>query len=834
MAAYSTLKNYIDEYITTNGQGDITGAILNDVLKSIVNSFGADYLWAGFASPSTNPGSIDQQVFFIALEAGTYTNMGNFTVPEGITVIYWDTAWHCRVLTKNNNFYLNKIGFIGDGTNLVTQRYDNILLPNHTYKFKVITTSYAYPSELTSSQFIFWLATFNGNTEVRRIAAVNAGGTILSEYTLILGDTVPQTLQIAGRANAGVEVAILIEPAIDQQPTSGSNHLVESGGTADMIWANRAAVKNGYFDIHGYVQTNGSLHYGDTAFLTTGFVQFDRTQPITYKGDSGNQYVNVIAFYDKNKQYIAGSGISNIDTLGREQVHTIESADIPADAVYFAASSKVIQTSSFVEFKTLDVPMGVISGIQDDLRSIHTSIENVIGTNLGYNVFNPNVITDQKYIYPSNGTERNASTAYPSFISGYIDVTGFESINIVLNTGSLDGAYGYAFYDASYNIIAYGVSARLIARNDQNKNAKYFRFSQPTSKLNLLSVYIATHAIRKSLNDLSLISRQPNGLYANGITINADASTTIITETLTNYDWQLAMSCDITTLSSYVRVQKGNTDYGSSYIDIYSNKVLECYIPNGRTKEYQLGFTLGATFGVILTSTKGHVYLTIVSNAGVFHQELLYFDGTRNIVVSNGTGNSALLVNNASVNYTKGFNYKVALFGDSYAHERWGNVSGYTYNYSWTTNLKENGCKFENIGFPGALSGSVASMIQYYVKYASPNIIIWAMGMNDASDTNNQPNATWLSNLTQAIEYAESVNALLIPCTIPSVPGRNHDAKTAYIKQHFARYIDFAGCLTENGSWKTGYLASDNVHPTALGFAAMIAQALRDVPEFNY
>lgn len=113
MANYTNLKNIIDQYITTNGQGDITGAILNGVLKSIVNSIGAEFLFAGVAEPTTNPGSPDQNVFYIAIKGGTYTNFGNVVIPNGITIFKWNGSWS------------NQILFAGDGGVFDITAYNN-------------------------------------------------------------------------------------------------------------------------------------------------------------------------------------------------------------------------------------------------------------------------------------------------------------------------------------------------------------------------------------------------------------------------------------------------------------------------------------------------------------------------------------------------------------------------------------------------------------------------------------------------------------------------------------------------------------------------------------
>ncbi len=53
------------------------------------------YLYAGIAIPTTNPGSPDQPVFYIAAQAGTYTNFGGIVVNDGEAAIlkYVNSSW---------------------------------------------------------------------------------------------------------------------------------------------------------------------------------------------------------------------------------------------------------------------------------------------------------------------------------------------------------------------------------------------------------------------------------------------------------------------------------------------------------------------------------------------------------------------------------------------------------------------------------------------------------------------------------------------------------------------------------------------------------------------
>ena len=87
MANYSNLKAAINEVIKANGVGAITGDVLNQVLMAMVNSLGDGYIFMGVATPSTNPGTPDQNVFYLAYEGGTYTNFGALVVTQGFNIL---------------------------------------------------------------------------------------------------------------------------------------------------------------------------------------------------------------------------------------------------------------------------------------------------------------------------------------------------------------------------------------------------------------------------------------------------------------------------------------------------------------------------------------------------------------------------------------------------------------------------------------------------------------------------------------------------------------------------------------------------------------------------
>ena len=117
MANYQELKQAIADVIKTNGNQEITGAILQNVLKSIVSVIGENATFAGIAIPGTNPGTPDANVFYLTTTDGIYVNFGNIQVnPNELAIIYTDNNIWCvyrlNVLTnKSINVYPDWLDF---------------------------------------------------------------------------------------------------------------------------------------------------------------------------------------------------------------------------------------------------------------------------------------------------------------------------------------------------------------------------------------------------------------------------------------------------------------------------------------------------------------------------------------------------------------------------------------------------------------------------------------------------------------------------------------------------------------------------------------------------
>ena len=96
MANYNSLKTAIKSAVDwNNNNNEISGNDVLSVLLAMVNSLGSDYQFVGVATPTINPGSPDQKVFYIANGKGTYTNFGGVKVTEDeVVILCWDSSWH--------------------------------------------------------------------------------------------------------------------------------------------------------------------------------------------------------------------------------------------------------------------------------------------------------------------------------------------------------------------------------------------------------------------------------------------------------------------------------------------------------------------------------------------------------------------------------------------------------------------------------------------------------------------------------------------------------------------------------------------------------------------
>ena len=188
MANYETLKSAIQQVVKTNGDNEITGALLQQSLLAMVNSLGANYHFVGIATLSTNPGTPDQNVFYIA-GAGTYFNFNNSVIPDGyIGVLKYNGSWSVETIkmsaanaTLIDEFY--NVSFRNSNTNYTTRATARGAVPESNRQRGTVIT-YLFNGTWVMEQFIGSDTSYGWRTvdsQWRQIASFNDLGEIYAQ-----------------------------------------------------------------------------------------------------------------------------------------------------------------------------------------------------------------------------------------------------------------------------------------------------------------------------------------------------------------------------------------------------------------------------------------------------------------------------------------------------------------------------------------------------------------------------------------------------------------------------------------------------------------------------
>ena len=206
MSNYTNLKNAIQSVIKANGNNEITGPILQSELLSMIITLGAGYQYMGVAQPSTNPGTPDARVMYLAYLPGTYVNFGGLTV-TGFCVLKYDTSWtkedipisggggSAGFLTEPDDLTLETVG------NTQVLKFANRQYNNNTPNglgYKILRGDSTFAEQVTEANTIyeirykFDLSGSSVNIPAGSVLNFDGGeltnGTIVGQNTIIVGN----------------------------------------------------------------------------------------------------------------------------------------------------------------------------------------------------------------------------------------------------------------------------------------------------------------------------------------------------------------------------------------------------------------------------------------------------------------------------------------------------------------------------------------------------------------------------------------------------------------------------------------------------------------------
>lgn len=466
MANYANLKAAIQAVIKTNGNEEITGAVMQSSLLSMINSLAEGYLFKGVATPSTNAGSPDQNVFYIG-GAGTYANFGtSFVVPDGcVGVFKYNGSW-----TREAVQFAYGIAFDVSVSNAVAgtpAQYDSL--------------SAALSAVPSSAR--------HGGMTIRYIDSVSGQ---YMQYRLI------STTWSTNIANW---------QGLDDVPDAGSNNLVKSGGVSGFI---NKIIGGGEIDIKylsslfctisGYgINANTGQLAQRPDWKSSDYLPI-KEGSLYFFGHQANSYG--LAFYsdDNEDSYISGI----VGTSYEIQ------ASVPSGAKYVRFCC-FLSEEDYVKAK---VDVFSVKRLANDFEKYYAYLNNNVRAISGGGEIETIYSADDyclnsDYGVSANDGELKSRSGWSA--SDYLPITGGKIIKFKCQSAN---SYGLAFY-SNKNELSY-ISG--IIGNGQTQtatvpaNAKYIRFC----------TYINSGGIKSSVDCLIqveaypiLIDSMPKLIYTN-------------------------------------------------------------------------------------------------------------------------------------------------------------------------------------------------------------------------------------------------------------------------------------------------------------------------------
>ena len=495
MANWTTLKTAIANVIKTNGNQEITGQLLQNVLNNIVSSVGENSTFAGIATPATNPDVPDGPVFYIATTVGVYANFDGVSVADGEAVIL---QWNGGAWTKKTTRLATEQEIIYD----VSARNGGVVFKSLSALLSSSNLSTLIPTSVR-----------HGGMSIRFIQ----GSEQSSDNNYVQARLIAQSFT----------TNITKWQSVDEEPKVGSHNLVESGGVLiknnvlhytssidSAIWGDKldiSNIPNGtiiYFTIkHTYPVNTGSAGFGiynsttspstRLASLTVGtisqFVKTDSISTIRLYIAPTSQAGDVALFMGVDKELLIENVVElySLSSLTKKgylyKAYATPSTNpnvVSGEKVFYIAAKR----GNYVNFNNINVPFtyntyilkydgsswsyDVVENIKYDSKFSSCYIVNQLIKEL-YVVKQPQAFTNALYVYQivsgTNGLWRISFNQVGSTTGSYTFDFDEETNGLIhLSKGELEI---YAVLDWSAilnNSIFTFTDTEAVLRNEKN------------------------------------------------------------------------------------------------------------------------------------------------------------------------------------------------------------------------------------------------------------------------------------------------------------------------------------------------------------------------------
>ena len=238
---------------------------------------------------------------------------------------------------------------------------------------------------------------------------------------------------------------------------------------------------------------------------------------------------------------------------------------------------------------------------------------------------------------------------------------------------------------------------------------------------------------------------------------------------------------------------------------------------------YPHGLTLSDFIACsIMVGNKYKANIALCTSNGYFNQKDIDWNGCTETVKAESI--SGTLTNAKLSWYVSDYNHKTWCYGDSY-FDFW---IPYIKNYLGLYGYMQD-------SYSGRTSSNALASFKLAIKKATPQNILWCMGMNDA-DSDTEINTSWKNTYDELSAICDDKSINLIMVTIPNTPERNHTFKNDFIKTSGRRYVDIAHALGADSypsSWYDGLISPDKTHPSSVATKIIANEMIIGCPEIT-
>lgn len=283
--------------------------------------------------------------------------------------------------------------------------------------------------------------------------------------------------------------------------------------------------------------------------------------------------------------------------------------------------------------------------------------------------------------------------------------------------------------------------------------------------------------------------------------------------------------CNIDSDFESIRISHGitATHSRSSFVVIDNTNVTLYSDKNTIVATYPHGLTLSGFIACsIMVGNKYKANIALCTSDGYFNQKDIDWNGCTETVKAESI--SGTLTNAKLSWYVSDYNHKTWCYGDSY-FDFW---IPYIKNYLGLYGYMQD-------SYSGRTSSNALASFKLAIKKATPQNILWCMGMNDA-DSDTEINTSWKNTYDELSAICDDKGINLILVTIPNTPERNHTFKNDFIKTSDRRYVDIAHVLGADSypsSWYDGLISDDNTHPGSIATRIIANEMIIGCPEIT-